>query len=509
MALRDADAMTLTTGQVPALRRAGNAEPMAMPALDPTLVAGFVDEIVAPEAREALRERRSGEYVYRTSAGDTVAVLIELVGAGHRVVVRRPGRGAAAPAPRSSGTATTTGATTTGATTGATTTGATATVATAGPRLCMAPAVVPTTPSAPAERRASLAVVADAAIPESLRVLLGAAAGRGASDLLLSQELAPRLRVDGDVVMLDEAPTTGDEIAALLAAVGAELAGGSVDFGATIDGQRVRGHGFRHERGLGLALRLIRRDVPSMERLGLPSDLTDLVAPRSGLVLVAGPTGSGKSTTLVALISHLNRTRAAHVVTLEDPIEYQHEPDRCLVHQREIGVHTPSFADGLRAALREAPDVIVVGELRDRETISVALSAAETGHLVLGTVHAPGAGVAIDRLIDAFPEHQQRQARTQLAAVLRVVVTQHLLPTRSGGRVVALERVPITSAVASLIRKNELQMLATHVQTGRDAGMIPLERSLARLVRGRQVDTAVARAVAADLDFFDHVTRTG
>jgi twitching motility protein PilT len=270
----------------------------------------------------------------------------------------------------------------------------------------------------------------------------------------------------------------------------------------------LRGHGFQHERGAGVALRLIRRDVPTLDRLGLPADLADLVKLRSGLVLVAGPTGSGKSTTLVALVAQLERTRAAHVVTLEDPIEYLHETERCLVHQREVGHHVASFADGLRAALREAPDVIVVGELRDRETIAVALSAAETGHLVLGTVHAPGAGVAVDRLIDAFPEHQQRQARTQLAAVLRTVVTQHLLPARRGGRVVALERVPVTPAVASLIRKNELHMLGTHIQTGREAGMIPLEKSLARLVRSQQVDAAVARAVAADLDFFDYSLRT-
>ncbi|MCL4228233.1 MAG: PilT/PilU family type 4a pilus ATPase, partial [Myxococcales bacterium] len=352
------------------------------------------------------------------------------------------------------------------------------------------------------------------AVPASILALLAEAAARRASDLLLSQELPPRLRVDGEVTIL-EAPATGeDELAALLDAVGAPLAPegagpGSVDFGATLDGQRVRGHGFRHERGLGVALRLIRADVPTVERLGLPADLVELVALRSGLVLVAGPTGAGKSTTLAALVAHLNRTRAAHVVTLEDPIEYQHHPERSLVHQREIGVHAPGFADGLRAALRQAPDVIVVGELRDRETIGVALSAAETGHLVLGTVHAPGAAVAIDRLIDAFPEHQQRQARIQLAAVLRVVVTQHLLPTRRGGRAVAVERVPVTPAVATLIRKNELQMLGTHIQTGRDAGMIPLERSLARLVRARDVDPAVARAVAADLDFFEYVTRTG
>ncbi|HVV86946.1 MAG TPA: PilT/PilU family type 4a pilus ATPase, partial [Kofleriaceae bacterium] len=354
---------------------------------------------------------------------------------------------------------------------------------------------------------------AAAELPASIHRLVAEAAARRASDLLLSEGLAPHLRVDGDVVALDEPPLAAAELEAALAAFAGPDAPeqvrvrGSIDFGADVDDVRLRGHGFGHERGLGLALRLIKRDVPTLQQLGLPADLADLVKLRSGLVLVAGPTGSGKSTTLVALVAHLDRSRPRHVVTLEDPIEYQYRPQRCLIHQREIGVHTPSFADGLRAALREAPDVIVVGELRDRETIAIALTAAETGHLVLGTVHAPGAGVAIDRLIDAYPEHQQRQARTQLAAVLRAVVTQHLLPTRTGGRVPAIERVPVTSAVAALIRKNELQMLGAHVQTGRDAGMIPLERSLARLVKAGTIDLAAARAVAGDPDLLEQSLR--
>lgn len=482
MVLRDAEAMTLTTGQVPSLRRGGNVEPMAMPALDAAMVAGFVGE-VAPDGGKA------GEYVYAVAGGEVVSVLIESVGAErYRLIVRRTGRGAAAPAPRS------------GAMTGKP-------VAVAMPVSAPSPSPSPTTPPPMAPSPTAMMVAAE--VPPGVRRLIAEAVERRASDLLLSEDLAPRLRIDGDVVVLEEMATSAAEIEETLAALGARLAQGSVDFGATVDGVRLRGHGFRHHRGLGLALRLVRRDVPTLERLGLPADLSELVKLRSGLVLVAGPTGSGKSTTLVALVGHLNRTRAAHVVSLEDPIEFQHTPDRCLVHQREIGVHAASFADGLRAALREAPDVIVVGELRDRETIGVALTAAETGHLVLGTVHAPGAAVAIDRLIDAFPEHQQRGARTQLAAVLRAVLTQHLLPARSGGRVVAIERVPVTAAVAALIRKNELQMLGSHIQTGRDHGMIPLEKSLARLVRGGQVDPAIARALATDVELFEMVSRSG
>ncbi len=269
---------------------------------------------------------------------------------------------------------------------------------------------------------------------------------------------------------------------------------GAVDFGATVGAARVRGHGFEHERGVGVAIRLLRTDVPSLTSLGLPEDLTALVTQRSGLVLVAGPTGSGKSTTLVALIAHLNRTPRPPRRHPRGSDRVPAQPDRCLIHQREIGRHAPSFATGLRAALREAPDVIVVGELRDPETIAIALTAAETGHLVLGTVHAPGAGGAVDRLIDAYPAHQQDQARAQVAATLRCVVTQYLLPTRYGGRAVAIERVPITTAIAALIRKDELQMLRTHLQTGRDAGMVPLERNLARLVRAGLVEPALALA---------------
>jgi twitching motility protein PilT len=188
------------------------------------------------------------------------------------------------------------------------------------------------------------------------------------------------------------------------------------------------------------------------------------------------------------------------VITLEDPIEYRFTPRRGIVHQREVGLHIPSFATGLRCALREAPDVILLGELRDRDTIAAALTAAETGHLVLATLHAPNAAGAIDRMIDAFPEAQQRQARWQLAAVLRTVITQFLLPRRDGGRVPAIELVPITVAVANLMRKGDLQMLASAIQTGRDAGMIPLERSLARILETGAVAPQVVKAIAADHD---------
>jgi twitching motility protein PilT len=486
MSLRGAEAMIISTGQVPTLRRGGHAEPMAMPPLDPVMVMAFVDELVPAPTRAALDDKGSAD-VQHAVGNDGYAIAIERTTTGFRLLVRQ-----ARPA----------------------ITAVPATPVGAPPRAPAAtpPARVPDPVAAPA---ATAAPVAARPAPNiaALVAAVSHAAARRASDLLLSSGLAPRVRIDGELIELDDAAADADALRALVAHLGGDAAlatldrDGAVDFGATIGAARVRGHGFHHERGVGVALRVLRTDVPTLSGLGLPEDLTALVTARSGLVLVAGPTGSGKSTTLVALVGYLNHSRARHVITLEDPIEFLHEPDRCLIHQREIGRHAPTFASGLRAALREAPDVIVVGELRDAETIAIALTAAETGHLVLGTVHAPGAGGAIDRLIDAYPAHQQDQARAQVAAALRCVLTQHLLPTRNGGRAVALERAPVTPAIAALIRKNELQMLQTHLQTGRDAGMVPLERNLARLARSGLVDTAVARAAAVDLDYFDRALR--
>jgi twitching motility protein PilT len=504
MSLRGAEAMIISTGQVPTLRRGGAAEPMAMPPIDPLMVRGFIDELAVGPARDALEERGSLEVTCAVGA-DHFAIAIERTTQGYRLLVR-PTR-APRPSPTSAPPATAAPATTSPP--------AVPTAARPSPPSPPPPAAAPAAPAPVVAPRAPIEDGPAAASTAAFDALIEHAGARQASDLLLTAGLAPRVRIDGELVELDERAPTDADLAAWVAAHGgaaatAELEGdGATDFAFTVGELRLRAHAFHHERGLALALRLLRTAVPTVTSLGLPEDLTSLISARAGLVLIAGPTGAGKSTTLVALVGHLNRTRARHVITLEDPIEFLHAPDRALIHQREIGRHATSFAAGLRAALRESPDVLVVGELRDPETIAIALTAAETGHLVLGTVHAAGAGGAIERLIDAYPAHQQRQARSQLAAVLRAVVTQHLVPTRSGGRAVAVERVPTTAAVAALIRNDELQMLATHVQTGRDAGMIPLERSLARLVRSGVVDLAVARAAAADLDYFDRAVRAG
>jgi twitching motility protein PilT len=332
-----------------------------------------------------------------------------------------------------------------------------------------------------------------ARLAQLLAPFVAEARERRASDVLVSTGLA-RLRVAGRLESI-ELTADDDELAACVAALGS-----NTDHSLELAGTRLRINVFDHLNGVGVAARLIRDRVPSLGELALPAELAAVVDHRDGLVLVCGSTGSGKSTTLAALIDIIDQRRAAHVITLEDPIEYRFTPRRGVVHQREVGQHIPSFAAGLRCALREAPDVILLGELRDRETIAAALTAAETGHLVLATLHAPNAAGAIDRMIDAFPEAQQRQARWQLAAVLRTVVTQFLLPRRDGGRIPAIELVPITAAVANLMRKGDLQMLGSAIQTGRDAGMIPLERSLARILETGAVAPQVVKSIAADLN---------
>jgi len=239
---------------------------------------------------------------------------------------------------------------------------------------------------------------------------------------------------------------------------------------------------FRQEHGSGAVLRLIPPRVLTIEDLGLPPLVSSLSRVTRGLVLVTGPTGSGKSTTLAAIIDWINRNHARHIVTIEDPVEFLHTPHKSLISHRELGFDTPTFAGALKAALREDPDVVLVGELRDLETMSLALQAAETGLLVFGTLHTNSAAKAVDRLIDSFPADEQEQARTVLAEVLRAVVAQVLLKRKGGGRVPAFEVLRWSPALANNIREGKTAMITTLIQTGRNAGMVSLDQSLADLV---------------------------
>jgi twitching motility protein PilT len=470
MTLRDADAITLEAGRVPSLRRRGNVEALAMPALEPAQI----DEFAQPLLGARSLDEGPLMVAFTDEDGAIYPVTIERGVAGLKVVARRGGKPkpVAVPVPRP-GTV----------------------------------EVAPTSRVVEADDAAPARVVAmrdPGATRARLTLLLAqpiaTAVARRASDVLLSTGQRPRLRIDGRLEALDELAIDDAELTAIVRELAGREVGANVDLSLEVEGVRVRVNAFDHMAGVAIAARLINDHVPSLAELGLPPELASIVDLRDGLVLVCGPTGSGKSTTLASLIDLLDQRRAAHVITLEDPIEYRFQQRRGLIHQRELGTHIPSFATGLRAALREAPDVILLGELRDRDTIAAALTAAETGHLVLATLHAPNAIGAIDRVIDAFPEGQQRQIRTQLAGALRTVVTQFLLPKRDGGRVPALEVVPVVAAVANLIRKGDLHMLPTAIQAGRDAGMIPLERSLAKLLDAGAVSREAVKRIAADQD---------
>jgi twitching motility protein PilT len=481
MTLRDAEAITLEGGKIPSLRRRGQVEPMAMPALDAGLVEAFASPLVEGKPLEAGPVMVS----FVDPDGVTYPVTVEKVGTATRLTIRKPAPPKAKPAPPATVSSKATPA---------------------------APAVAPASTPGAVHGAPSPAAVATletvtrdpdlaAARPRIAQLLATAIAiakDRGASDVVLSTGQSPRIRAEGRVEPIEL--QIDDEELAACAALFAGAVGVNGDLGLDIDNTRVRVNVFDHLGGYGLVARLIRDTVPSLAQLDLPPELASIVDLRDGLVLVCGPTGSGKSTTLAALLDVLDQRRAAHVITLEDPIEYRFHPRRCLVHQRELGTHIPTFAAGLRAALREAPDVILLGELRDRDTIAAALTAAETGHLVLATLHAPSAPGAIDRVIDAFPESGQRQIRNQLAGSLRTIVTQYLLPRRDGGRAVAVELVPVTPAVCNIIRKGDLHTLPTAIQSGRDAGMIPLERSLAKLLDAGTVAPKVVQRIAADHD---------
>ena len=249
--------------------------------------------------------------------------------------------------------------------------------------------------------------------------------------------------------------------------------------------------GYRHrvnvffQRGFtAIAIRLLRNDIPTLEDLFLPPILGEFAMRPRGLVLVTGPTGSGKSTTLAGMIDYINVSRSAHVITIEDPIEYVHEHKRCMVNQREVGMDVPDFASALRAALREDPDVILVGEMRDFETVSAAVTAAETGHLVLSTLHTTSAPDTINRIIDVYPEHQRVQIRTQLANTLVGVISQTLLPKKDGsGRIAAMEILNVTDACAAMIRDNKVHLIQSAIQTGKQNGMMCLDQELARMAK--------------------------
>jgi twitching motility protein PilT len=345
--------------------------------------------------------------------------------------------------------------------------------------------------------------------PASIDRLLERMPELDASDLHLTVGSAPAFRVRGSIVPAEEymeldADETRQALYGILTSEQQKQLelNRQLDFAYSLPGvARFRVNVFFQREALGAAFRLVPQKILTLEDLGLPPILHSLAEKPRGLVLVTGPTGSGKSTTLAAIVDEINRTRAEHILTIEDPIEFVHRHKRCIVNQREIGPDATSFGDALRAALRQDPDVILVGEMRDLETISTALTAAETGHLVFGTLHTQSASSTIDRVIDVFPPAQQQQVRIMIANSLQGVVTQALLPTADGnGRVAALEILLPDDAVRNLVRQAKVEQLYTVMQTSSSRGMQTMEQALADLVLRHVVtlDEALARTPRAE-----------
>ena len=325
---------------------------------------------------------------------------------------------------------------------------------------------------------------------------------QNASDVHLTVGLPPVFRVDGKLVNEGETPLTEEEVFSAVHQLitDEELEQwdkvGELDLAVSFQGTRLRCSIFRQQGHPTLALRLLPLRVPTAEELRLPQVVIDQAEKPRGLVLVTGPTGSGKSSTLAALLNHINQNKRRHIITLENPIEYVYERQQCVINQREVGRDTASFAAGLRAALRQDPDVILVGEMRDLETISTAITAAETGHLVFGTLHTKGAANTIDRIIDAFPASQQPQIRIQLADVLECAIGQNLLPKKGGGRRAVFEIMVANAAVRSLIRQGKTFQITSTMQTNKKAGMQLLDDALIDAVRSGEVTAEDAAAVA-------------
>ncbi|ROR80006.1 twitching motility protein PilT [Plantibacter flavus] len=345
-----------------------------------------------------------------------------------------------------------------------------------------------------------------------LHAVLLEAVTRKASDVHVTAGTAPMLRVMGELQPVTaEFPTWGAasierELFSLLSdAQAASLRERSeLDLALTIEnGSRFRVNVFRQRGTYAAAFRLVPDRIRSLRELGMSDDIAAFADRPRGLVLVTGPTGSGKSTTLAALLDLVNAKRSCHIMTIEDPIEFVHANKRSIVNQREVGSDTTSFGMALRQVLRQDPDVILIGELRDHETISVALTAAETGHLVLASLHTQTAAQTIDRIVDAFPSHQQNQVRMQLASTLQGVVCQALLPRRDGGgRIAATEILQVTPAVSNLIREGKNYQIPTAIQAGRNVGMISLEQSLAGLVNTGVISAHDARSRITDDEQF-------
>ena len=382
------------------------------------------------------------------------------------------------------------------------------------------PPMQPPTPPAPTPAQpAFVAPVRDAAMAARMDALFIKMAEFGASDLHMSVSVPPMVRKDGKMRTLECAETvlTPETMRGLLMSIMPErnqrefAERSDTDFAYEIPGlARFRCNIYMDRKGMGAVFRIIPSKILTAEQLNLSKAIMDLCSLSKGLVVVTGPTGSGKSTTLCAMVDSINKTREDHIITIEDPIEFVHENQKCLVNQREVHNHTDSFKDALRAALREDPDIVLVGEMRDLETISIAIETAETGHLVFGTLHTTTAASTVDRIIDQFPADRQQQIRVMLSESLRGVIAQTLLPKKGGGRVAALEVLIVTPAISNLIREGKTFQIPSAMQTGKNVGMVMLNDALFEHVQNGTVEPRDAYVKAVDKAGFETMlTRAG
>lgn len=346
----------------------------------------------------------------------------------------------------------------------------------------------------------------------TLKELLAITIKQNASDLHLTVGVPPVIRVNGQLKHIGNEKLQPADTEVYAKEISGEyydryMKIGELDTSFSVSGiGRFRVNLFKQRGSSAIAIRVVGLKVPTLNELQFPSVIKELISNQRGLVLVTGPTGSGKSTTLAAMINEINSSRAAHIITLEDPIEYLHKHNKSIINQREIGKDSLSYANALKSVLREDPDVILVGEMRDLETISIALTAAETGHLVLSTLHTIGAAKTIDRIIDVFPPYQQQQIKIQLAAVIQGIISQQLLPKSDGdGRVAAVEIMVANAAIQNMIREGKTHQLQSSIQTGAKYGMKTMDMSLAELYKKGLVSYESALSYASDRDMLSRI----
>ncbi len=348
----------------------------------------------------------------------------------------------------------------------------------------------------------------------NIREVFKSAVDKGASDIHIGVGVPILARVTDKLLPITDCKLGPDETLQITKNILSReqyeifMEQGEVDFSFSISGLgRFRANAFQQRGSYGIAFRVVPRDVPSLKALGVPKIVESFTYKKRGLVLVTGPTGSGKSTTLASLIDIINKRDRRHIITIEDPIEYLHLNKNCLVNQREVGNDTKNFSNALRAALRQDPDVILVGEMRDLETIATVLTAAETGHLVFSTLHTVGSALTIDRIVDVFPPHQQQQIKSQLAGVLEGVISQQLVPCKDDRvKVLATELLVSTPAVRNLIREGKSHQIQTVIQTSRDAGMISMDESLLNLFKTNKITRDDLIRYAIDVDYVSKQT---